>query len=179
MAMIKKYRRGSSMKNKKIILLHLVVIFALGGYCGLAQEAKYTKKIVVQLLPSQHDSSLARLTESRPREHRLEVISQKQVLGAPQVQRNPQLSEDDLVVSALDSEGTEITRIYIPDPRLLRSEDVDSRGNFTSKKRLYRRSAKLIIPLPDNSGIKSIQIFQPHWTGTEFTLELLGEMQLF
>jgi hypothetical protein len=167
------------MKTRKSILFQLVIIIALGGYCGLAQEVRYTKKIVIQLLPSEQEASLARFTESRPREHRLEIISQRQVLGAPQVQRNPQLSEDDLVVSALDSEGTEITRIYIPDPRLLRSEDVDSRGNFTSKKRLYQRSAKLIIPLPDNSEIKSIQIFQPHWTGTEFTLELLGEMQLF
>jgi hypothetical protein len=166
------------MKNKKSILLQLVIIFALGGYCGLAQEAKYTNKITVQLLPLQDESSLVRLTESRPREHRLEIISQKQVLGAPQVQRNPQLSEDTLVVSALDSKGKEITRVYIADPRLLRSENVDSRGTLTSKKRLYRRSAKLIIPLPDNPEIKSIQIFQPHWTGTEFTLELIGEIQL-
>ncbi len=166
------------MKNKKSIFLYLVVILALGGYCGLAQDAKYTKEIVVQLLPLQDESSLVRLSESRPREHRLEIISQKQILGAPQIQRNPQLSEDTLVVSALDSEGKEITRVYIPDPRLIRSEDVDSSGNFTSKKRLYRRSAKLIIPLPDNPEIESIQIFQPRWTGTEFTLELIGELQL-
>lgn len=167
------------MKNKKSILLQVVVIFAIGGYFGLAQEAKYTKKIVVQLLPLHHESSLARLTESRPREHRIKIISQKQVLGAPQVQRNPQLSEDKLVVSALDAQGKEITHVYLADPRLLRSENVDSRGNLTSKKKLFRRSAKLIIPLPDNPEIKSIQIFQPHWTGTEFTLELIGEAQLF
>ncbi len=167
------------MKNKKSILLQVVVIFAIGGYFGLAQEAKYTKKIVVQLLPLHHESFLARLAESRPHEHRLKIISQKRVLGAPQVQRNPQLSEDKLVVSALDAQGKEITHVYIADPRLLRSENVDSQGNLTSKKKLYRRSAKLIIPLPDNPEIKSIQIFQPHWTGTEFTLELIGEAQLF
>ena len=167
------------MKNKKIILLQAVVIFAIGGYYGLAQEEEYTKRIVVQLLPLHYEPSLARLTESRPREHRLKIVSQKQVLGAPQVQRNPQLSEDKLVVSALDAQGKEITHVYIADPRLLRSESIDSRGNFTSKKKLYRRSAKLIIPLPDNPEIKSIQIFQPHWTGTEFTLELIGEAQLF
>jgi len=167
------------MKNKKSILLQIVVIFAIGGCYGLAQEAKYTRKIVIQLLPLHHESSLTRLTESRPREHRLKIISQKQVLGAPQVQRNPQLSEDKLVVSALDAQGKEITNVYIADPRLLRSENVDSGGNLTSRKKLYRRSAKLIIPLPDNPEIKSIQIFQPHWTGTEFTLELIGEAQLF
>lgn len=167
------------MKNKKSILLQVVLIFAIGGYFGLAQEAKYTKKIVVQLLPLHHESSLVRLTESRPSEHRLKIISQKQVLGVPQVQRNPQLSEDKLVVSALDAQGKEITHVYIADPRLLRVENVDSQGNFTSKKKLYRRSAKLIILLPDNPEIKSVQIFQPHWTGIEFILELIGETQLF
>jgi len=167
------------MKNKKSIILQVVVIFIIGGYFGLAQEVKFTKKIVVQLLPSPSESSLTSLTGSRPHEHRLEIISQKQVLGAPQVQRNPQLSEDELVVSALDAQGKEITRVYIADPRLIRSENVDSRGNFASKKKLYRRSAKLIIPLPYHPEIKSIQIFQPHWTGAEFTLELIGEIQLF
>ncbi len=164
---------------RKSIVLQVVVFFAIGGYFGIAQEVKYTKKIVVQLLPSPSEFSLTSLSESKPHEHRLEIISQKQVFGAPQVQRNPQLSEDELVVSALDAQGKEITRVYIADPRLIRSENIDSRGNFTSKKKLYRRSAKLIIPLPDHSEIKSIQIFQPHWTGTEFTLELIGEIQLF
>ena len=39
---------------------------------------------------------------------------------------------------------------------------------------LYRGTVDLLLVLPDSPQIVQAAIYQPHWTGSEWTLDLVG-----
>jgi hypothetical protein len=118
-------------------------------------------------------------TKQRPAFHRVTVKKQQRLTGRMPRHRNPELSTDQLVVAAVDARGKEITRLIVPDPRLIRAEEFDeASGEIVSSAILYRESAEFSVTLPDDQRIKSIRLYQPTWTGKAYSLEPIGDTQL-
>lgn len=92
-------------------------------------------------------------------------------------QRNPELSKEQLVVVALDSQGHELVRVLCPDPRIIRGEAADAKGKLISRV-IYRDAADFSVVIPDNPRIGQLQIYHPNWTGSEFVLEPIGKVLL-
>ncbi len=95
----------------------------------------------------------------------------------PRRQRNPQLSSTQLVVIAYDEHESELARVIMPDPRLLRAEEISANGDI-GHRTLHRDNADFPVVLPDDANVKVIRIFHPRWTGTEFVLDALGSTLL-
>jgi hypothetical protein len=109
--------------------------------------------------------------------HSVTVTEHRKVPEAPPRQRNPELSSQQLVIKALDSKGQEITRVDVADPRLVRTQTVEPSGTIKCEV-FYQDSVEFTVVLPDDPDITQLKIYHPHWTGTEFILEPIGETQL-
>lgn len=142
-------------------------------------EATKTAKIIHLHLISLNDLPRSEALRKKPfKEYDITVIEQRRIHGPPPKQRNPELSSEQLVAVALDALGQEITKVVIPDPRLIRAETADPSGKLTSSGFIYQASTDLIIPLPDDSRITTLKIYHPRWTGKKFILAQIGEVQL-
>jgi hypothetical protein len=113
----------------------------------------------------------------RPDFARWELRAEKRMPGDPPRERRSELSEDLLVIAALDGAGREIWRATRPDPRLLRAETADEAGVLHSTK-LYRQSVEFWVAVPDDPDLDKVVFFHPEWTGTVFNLVPLGEVRL-
>jgi hypothetical protein len=113
----------------------------------------------------------------RPEIARLEVRERRTVPGTLPRQRRPELSEDLLVIIAVNGRGDEVCRVVRPDPRLLRAETADDEGRLSSTT-LYRESVDFWIALPDDPVLDRALFFHPQWTGTFFNLVPVGEVRL-
>ncbi|MDO8706571.1 MAG: hypothetical protein Q7J84_16665 [Sulfuricaulis sp.] len=118
-----------------------------------------------------------KLLPERPRMHAIAIRRTVRDSRPVPVERNPELSEQHLVVVAVDAKGREIARRLVLDPRLLRVETADPSGRLSGEV-LYRSDADLSVTFPDRPGMSALKIYQPHWSGTDFALQLLGEATL-
>lgn len=101
------------------------------------------------------------------------MLERRAVAGSLPRQRDPQLSQDYLVIIAVDAQGQEVCRSAIPDPRTVRAEFTGPTGELRGEV-LHRASTELLILLPDDPSIVEVRVYLPRWTGTEFVLDLLG-----
>jgi hypothetical protein len=91
--------------------------------------------------------------------------------------RNSQLSENQLVIVALDAQGKRIDTQFIPDPRVLRAESPGPSGELRGEI-LHHATTELLITLPDDPSITELRIYHPRWNGSTFLLEPLGTINL-
>ena len=103
----------------------------------------------------------------------MDVLSSKPVSQQPPRQRDPQLSEEYIVIIAVDSAGNEITRQIIQDPRLLRSE-FDESGGLGNRKDIYIDDVSFSVELTADPKISELKLMKPEWNGTEFVLNELA-----
>jgi hypothetical protein len=113
----------------------------------------------------------------RPESARMEIRERRTVPGNLPRQRRPELSEDLLVIVAVNTRGEEIYRTSQPDPRLLRAETADEAGRLTSTL-LYLENVDFWVALPDDPDLDKIVFFHPLWTGVVFNLVPIGEVRL-
>ncbi len=106
----------------------------------------------------------------------VKLIQQRRITQALPKQRAPFLTEDRLVVVAFDTKGKEISRHYVNDPRWLRSELPNARGQL-SKLTLKQTQGQFPVLLPDD-GVAQLKIFEPVWKGGNFDLQLIGTVSL-
>lgn len=142
-----------------------------------AANVETVKVILIRFDPPSEKSILKPLREQPPKVHRFSTIEHRRLPESPPRQRNPELSSEQLVILALNEQGREVTRIIIPDPRLIRAETAGPLGEITSKL-LYRETGTFTVAIPDYPSIQNLKICHPHWTGNKFILEPLGEIQL-
>ena len=88
--------------------------------------------------------------------------------------RHPKLSEDQLVIVALDAQGERIDEQVIPDPRVLRAESTGPTGEIRGEILHH----ELLITLPDDPTIIELRVYHPRWNGSTFLLDLLGTINL-
>ena len=147
------------------------------GLCDLHGEISSSREISIQLKSTSIQADYLTLTKIKPQVNTVKITQQRIVPSTPPRQRNPELSEDQMVIAVFDTEGKEITRIFLIDPRLIRAESEDRNGRLTTQI-FYREEVDFTIAVPDRSDLGELKIFQPHWTGSEFLMELIGETQL-
>ena len=91
--------------------------------------------------------------------------------------RNPKLSEDQLVIVALNAKGERIDTQVIPDPRVLRAESTGPTGEIRGEV-LHHATTELLITLPDDPTIIALRVYHPRWNGSTFLLDLIGTINL-
>lgn len=105
-----------------------------------------------------------------------EVISRRPVPSGSAVrERNPELSDDQLVVVFADAGGRVIAWQTIKDPRILRAEQPGADG-LLSGRVLYRALADFSVIVPVVASVAELQIYQPRWSNGEWMLDRLGTL---
>jgi hypothetical protein len=107
---------------------------------------------------------------------RFEFVSRRSVpAGAVVRERNPEISEDQLIVVASDPDGRPVSWRAILDPRIVRAEGMSAAGEMTGRV-LHRADVEFAIALPLGSTTAEVQIFRPRFTGTDWVLTRLGSV---
>jgi hypothetical protein len=143
-----------------------------------AGDAEMSRVIELHLSSTSPSAVKNHLSSAPPPDNTVTVLSQKRVQGAPPAERNPELSRQHLVVVGLNAQGQEISRTVMLDPRILRAETVDLSGKLTNPELLYRNDVTFSVAVPDDPGVIGVKVYQPRWTGTEYALDLIGEVKL-
>ena len=159
-----------------LILMLMVLTIMMPGI-GSSKEPTTAKEIVLQF-GSVSERMATPFEAPPPPIQRFAVARSRQLSGPPPRQRSLELSAESLVVVAMDAEGYEIYRVVVPDPRWVRAEDFSPTGEITSSKKYYRSGGEFPVVVPDDARIVKLKILQPRWTGADFVLELLGEVEV-
>ena len=142
-----------------------------------AAEKDSSRVVELRLESLNATKTNGKLLPERPRMHAIAIRRTVRDSRPVSVERNPELSEQHLVVVAVDVKGREVGRRLVLDPRRLRIETADSSGRLSGEVQ-YRSDADLSVAVPDKAEMSALKIYQPHWNGTDFTLQLLGESAL-
>jgi hypothetical protein len=104
------------------------------------------------------------------------VTARRQVDELPVRERDPQLSEDRLVVVAIDAGGREVGWQMVPDPSLLRAETPGPSGQLTGQV-LRRTETSFLMTVPETvPPVVELRVLKPRWTGSAFVLDPLGSV---
>lgn len=105
------------------------------------------------------------------------LLGRQSASGTLPRQRNPELSDGQIVVVAEDAQGQVLDWQIVADPRVLRSEGPGPTGELTGQI-LRQASTELMIAIPDDPAIVWLRLYHPRWTGTKFNLDPLGSIPL-
>lgn len=108
---------------------------------------------------------------------RLSVIQEQAGTGSLRRERNPQVTEDQLVLVQRSDDGTALDWRLVKNPRIIRAELPGPDGRLSGGV-IERDSAEMLITLPNLASASRLSVYQPHWNGTEFLLDLIGEVPL-
>jgi hypothetical protein len=168
---------GSQMALSNFTFGVWLILLIMMGSPGHAADRQTAKEVFLQF--GTLTATASPLSEKTPApDQTLTISGTRQVPEAPPRQRSKKVSEQSLVITALDAQGQEVERYVIPDPRLVRAEDFSPSGTIRAGKNYYRNEAQFSVVIPDDPRIKRLQIFQPHWTGQNFDLECIGEVSV-
>ena len=108
---------------------------------------------------------------------RMLVVADEARTGTVRRERQPQLSEDQLVIVQRGADGRALDWIHVPDPRLVRAEVPGADGRLTGAI-VYRADAELLVTLTHLPDAVTLSVYHPRWNGTEFLLDPVGELRL-
>jgi len=166
------------MKKNRFVLTALAIGFiGIGGLFVSGQQAGSLREIQIHMSVGAIGQEGLKFPAARPDYYQVTIMRQRSTRGTLPRERHPELSEDHLVVMAVDGRGDEIFRTIVPDPRLLRAETADPSGQLTNVL-FYRVNIDFWITLPNDPDLEKVMIFQPQWTGTAFNLVPVGEARL-
>jgi len=113
-----------------------------------------------------------------PPRNDFQVTTRRLVSGGPVRQRDPQLSEDDLVIVAVSPQGTDLGWQVVKDPSFVRAETPGASGELQHQT-LRRPEASFIVTLPDQgAGIAELRLLKPRWTGSAYVLDPIGSVSV-
>ena len=87
--------------------------------------------------------------------------------------RSPELSETQVVIAAVDTNSQLRSWAIVPDARILRAEHGQASGEL-SRRVLHHTTSELVISVPDDPAIVELRFFAPRWSGTDYSLQLMG-----
>lgn len=105
------------------------------------------------------------------------LLEQRVVPGGLRRERFPQLSYDRLVVVVQDAAGRELDWRLAPNPGIVRADVPGPDGRLRGGT-IEIDSVELSIAIPDVEGADRVDIFRPRWTGSEYLLDLVGQVRL-
>jgi hypothetical protein len=109
-----------------------------------------------------------------------ETLTLKQsVRGAGSLprRRSLELADTEILVIAVDENSRLMWWHVTTDPRLLRAENVNERGEISGGVS-YLPQVDFSIAYPDDPAIKELRIYHPVWTGMEFRLTSLAVLSV-
>ena len=105
------------------------------------------------------------------------LVDERVVSGALRRERRPQLSYDRLVVVVRDSLGQELDWRIVQNPAILRAEVPGPDGRLTGRI-IEFDDVELFLAIPNIATADHIQVYLPHWTGTQYMLDSLVRVPL-
>jgi hypothetical protein len=105
------------------------------------------------------------------------VLNHRRGIGPLPQERDPQLSEDRLVVISVDAIGRELDWRIVMDPRIVRAEFPDAQGRLSGRT-FHRTEVNLLVDVPNNPDIVRLRIYAPQPTADGFVLNLLVTVDL-
>jgi hypothetical protein len=105
------------------------------------------------------------------------VVERRSIAGSLARQRDPQLSENHLLVRAVNAGGEIIDTQLILDPRVVRAESAGPSGELKGET-LHLANPEFLLTIPDGTAVRELRVFHPRWTGTAFVLDPLGTIAL-
>ena len=105
------------------------------------------------------------------------LLEQRVVAGGLRRERFPQLSYDRLVVVVQDAAGRELDWRLVQNPGIVRAEAPGPDGHLQGRV-IKVNHAELSIAIPDVEGAHRVYLYLPRWTGTEYLLELFGQVHV-
>lgn len=100
-----------------------------------------------------------------PSTEQMQFIERIDRKDPPPRQRSSEISKDHLVVIVLDPQGTVRYWRIIADPRLVRAEVPDDKGNLRNHS-FYRTDVTLEVPVPDTIDAAEVHLLSPSWDST-------------
>jgi len=159
---------------KQLLAISIALFCVSSGQAPLAANSLGSFEVTLQLRSFTNTRALNSAEEQAYALQQVTVIKRRNVQGAPPQQRNPELSEQQLLVIAHNVHGEEVSRVLIPDPRIIRAETITPNNHVVSRFFL-KNSGECTLVFPNNPEIRILKIYHPKWTGAEFILNPLGE----
>ncbi len=109
--------------------------------------------------------------------NRFQVQDRRSIAGPLPLDRNPELSADQLVAVGTTSSGAALSWQLLRDPRVVRAEHPGPDGVLTGDV-LMRADVQLVIALPDMPQLTDVRLYQPHWDGARWRLDLIASFPI-
>lgn len=124
-------------------------------------------------------STSAAATPSVPavRSSTFTLLADRRGPGRVRRERNPQLSDQSLVVIVRDSERRDLSWQIVPNPWVIRLEVPDATGRLSGQV-IRQTPADWSVTVPDLPGARSVGIYEPRWNGDVYLLDPLGDIQV-
>lgn len=178
-------------RPQRVLLLGALVWTALSGVAS-AQEERPAANLAAALPSAASVAGDGDLTELRVRwqvaagapdglvrpaeivpVHAFDVSMRGVVRGPLVRERDPQWSEEELVVVSIDAAGRETSWQKVRDPRVLRSEQPGPTGELQGE--IYHRvETELVVVVPD-PATASLRVYETRWDGAQFMLRAIGQ----
>jgi len=157
------------------------LILILCGAMVLAADPSQELQIQLSPSPTAFEANASAVdgsaNTSPPSTQQMDVLSSKQTNQPSARQRAPQVSENHLIVLAVNASGEELYREIILDPRLIRSE-LTGDDELGDKTEFYLDEVLFSLTLPDDADIAEIRLLKPRWTGSEFISDLVASARV-
>jgi hypothetical protein len=140
-------------------------------------SAQTVQQLKVQWNAYPAGPSITAPTDVRTTPGPFRVLERRSITGSLVRQRDPQMTENHLLVRAVNAGGQIIDTQLILDPRVVRAETPGPSGELRGET-LHLASPEFLLTIPDGSAVRELRIYHPRWTGTAFVLDLLGTLPL-
>lgn len=130
---------------------------------------------------NQAERSPGDLSKTTPESARQLVVKHKRPVAGSMPRQRQRISSptpEQLLVIAYDSQGTELYRTAIHDPRVIRAEFLGDDQQNSGPTRVINADAPLNFTLPDDPSIFRIDILQPDWQDGRMQLRAVGSVML-
>jgi hypothetical protein len=107
----------------------------------------------------------------------LELTAQRRIMGRLRRERNPQLSDQSLVLIVRDADGRNLSWHIAPNPWIVRAETPDPTGRLTGRI-LDQREQAASFTVPDIQGARRVTLYQPRWSDGQYVLDAIGDVML-
>jgi hypothetical protein len=168
------HRTNMSFKNLATLLAGENVRFDEAKL--LPNRADTSSIIRVKLETPGTSAAESEFSEAKPETSVIQLIDSKKSTALTR-QRNFELAPTQILIVSLNAERQLLWWDLQPDPRIFRAETSDADGSLSGKT-LYRNDAEMLVNVPAAKGITELAFYSPVWDGKNYTLKLVGNLNV-
>jgi hypothetical protein len=105
------------------------------------------------------------------------LTGERSTIGRLRRERNPQLSDQSLVLIVRDADGRDLSWHIAPNPWIVRAETPDATGRLSGRI-LDQREQAASFTVPDIQGARRVTLYQPRWSDGQYVLDAIGDVML-